>query len=584
MIKVDKNDNRGITLVTLSIAIIIMLIITSTLIYNITTGTKVRTLNNMYQDITKLKDKVDLYYSSYNTIPILETKYENVTHIQSINPNDNDVYYVIDLESLENVRLNYGKEYETYKTNPSKDLTDLYIINERSHSIYYVKGIEFDNRIYYTIPGEHTKIETNSIANLQLEKMDANVAVVKINAVDKTNGIKQIKLFVNDKEHQVYDYTSNSREMKKEVLNITLPFGKDYICYLEIVAEDGSLTKSNETVLKNNEYIATADDLKQLATLVNAGTNSFEGQTITLMNDIDLKGSQTNQWTPIGSWTSDGSKNFKGTFNGNNKTISGLYINTTKGCQGLFGINAGTIMKVTVSGTIVESENSTGGIAGDNRGNIELCVNTVNITSSKNNIGGITGINKGYITKCRNEGNITSTGVDANGHGFVGGIAGINQTTKGINQSYNTGTVTGVQTVGGITGGLYEGLVENCYNKGNVSSNKEWVGGIAGLIHLWSGNKIGYAKMKNCYNIGTIATTGAGVAGDIWNKGGPVNNCYYLDSSAIRGYRNSDVTQQVIEVTLKTQAEMKQMATTLGNAFKEDSNNKNEGYPILVWQ
>ena len=47
-----KNNQKGITLATLVIAIVIMMIITSILIYNISTGSDIRRINNMYSDIT----------------------------------------------------------------------------------------------------------------------------------------------------------------------------------------------------------------------------------------------------------------------------------------------------------------------------------------------------------------------------------------------------------------------------------------------------------------------------------------------------------------------------------------------------
>lgn len=153
-----KNNQKGITLTTLVIAIVIMMIITSTLIYNIYTGSDIRALNNMYNDINKLKDKIDLYYATHHTLPIIQANYENIGNIKEINPNDNDKYYVIDLEALENIDLTYGKDYSVYKTSNSNNLTDLYIINEASHSVYYVKGKKIDENIYYTEPKENTKV------------------------------------------------------------------------------------------------------------------------------------------------------------------------------------------------------------------------------------------------------------------------------------------------------------------------------------------------------------------------------------------------------------------------------------------
>lgn len=115
MINNKLRTNKGITLITLILATVIMLIISSILIYNAQTGVKTRALNNMYNDVKILKDRIDIYYSKYGALPILSTKYTNINNIKGINVNDNDNYFVIDLESLENLTLTYGKDYKSYK-------------------------------------------------------------------------------------------------------------------------------------------------------------------------------------------------------------------------------------------------------------------------------------------------------------------------------------------------------------------------------------------------------------------------------------------------------------------------------------
>lgn len=115
MINNKLKTDKGITLIILIISIIIMIIISSMLIYNAQTGSKMKALNDMYKDIEVLKDRIDIYYSKYGTLPILNTKYTNVNGIKGININDNDNYFVIDLESIENLTLTYGKDYIKYK-------------------------------------------------------------------------------------------------------------------------------------------------------------------------------------------------------------------------------------------------------------------------------------------------------------------------------------------------------------------------------------------------------------------------------------------------------------------------------------
>lgn len=87
--------------------------------------------------------------------------------------------------------------------------------------------------------------------------------------------------------------------------------------------------------------ISTAADLKQFADMVNEGTD-FDGNYLKLEQDINLGGSAENTWTPIGGKELSKDKNtitvskFKGVFDGNGKTISGLYVDG-KQFQGLFG-------------------------------------------------------------------------------------------------------------------------------------------------------------------------------------------------------------------------------------------------------
>ena len=84
MIEKNHIKQKGITLVTLSIAIIMMLIITSILVFNANTSIIMKNLDNMYQDIELLKDKIDLYYAKYKALPIINTKYSNINTINSI--------------------------------------------------------------------------------------------------------------------------------------------------------------------------------------------------------------------------------------------------------------------------------------------------------------------------------------------------------------------------------------------------------------------------------------------------------------------------------------------------------------------
>ncbi len=280
-------------------------------------------------------------------------------------------------------------------------------------------------------------------------------------------------------------------------------------------------------------------ELRQFAADVNGGKN-FEGKTVVLSADISLGGEAT-PWTPIGT----SSNPFKGTFDGGKHVISGLYINTATSYQGLFGniATGGTVKNVTVQGDIITTGSHAAGIAGNNDGTIQNCSSSVNVTFTGSFTyyhAGIAGENGGTISGCINSGNITATTAS-----------------------------------GGIVGRNFGGMVTNCYNTGTINS----VGGshVGGVV----GQSRNGASVTNCYNLGNVTggtNTGA-VVGQDQNNG--CSNCYYLTGTATYGIGSLSSTSGS-----KTETELKaaDMITTLGSAFKADTDNLNNGYPVLTWQ
>ena len=142
-------NNRGIALVSLTIAVIILIVLTSMLIYNAKSGIKLRNLTMMKNDIDVLTDEINAYYVKCGDIPV-EIEYLGPINFEK-QPNDDEKYYVIDLSAFEGISLNYGLDYNNI--NSSEDtvnLTDVYIVNKQSMHVYYAKGIEMDGIMYYT--------------------------------------------------------------------------------------------------------------------------------------------------------------------------------------------------------------------------------------------------------------------------------------------------------------------------------------------------------------------------------------------------------------------------------------------------
>lgn len=129
-----SNPQKGITLISLIMTVIILLILSTITISSIRSSNNVAPYNNMIADITLLEDKVLVYYNKYGEIPkktdVAEKELEGTT------------YYEIDLSKLENITLNYGTKIDG-------DETDIYLVNDNL-KVYYLKGIEKSGTIHHT--------------------------------------------------------------------------------------------------------------------------------------------------------------------------------------------------------------------------------------------------------------------------------------------------------------------------------------------------------------------------------------------------------------------------------------------------
>lgn len=176
-------SNKGITMISLSIAIIILALLTSMVAYYSTDSVEIKKLNNMYNDIEQLEEKVSIYFYENEKTPIL-VEYPDVEEILAEQRRnlDSDKYYVLDLTKLKNVELNYGKDFEKIKANNSdvQSYKDIYVINEESHNVYYLQGIEVEEKVYHARPQtdeEQVEMKTTKIASIEdLVKFQQSVA------------------------------------------------------------------------------------------------------------------------------------------------------------------------------------------------------------------------------------------------------------------------------------------------------------------------------------------------------------------------------------------------------------------------
>lgn len=252
--------------------------------------------------------------------------------------------------------------------------------------------------------------------------------------------------------------------------------------------------------------------------------DTFVGKIITLDKDIDLSG-VGDEWKAIGQKE----KPFEGTFDGAKHKIFGLKTSNSVAINGIFGVTTeeAEIKNLIVKAEIYEAQ-TIGGIVAINGGRITACKFYGTIIGF-HAIGGLTGMNTGVIRRSSNHGNITSN------NQYAGGLIGVNQNDIGeVTDSYNTGTISGVNCVGGITGHNSGSQIKNCFNKGEVITfqgyaNSECIGGIVGY------NNAG-CPIKNCFNSAKI--TGGKYTGGIAGKNlGTLNGCF--NEANIKGTKNT---------------------------------------------
>ena len=238
--------------------------------------------------------------------------------------------------------------------------------------------------------------------------------------------------------------------------------------------------------------IETAEQLAKLAADVNSGVvgKTHTKEHFILIANLDLS---AHRWIPIGYGDSNGSFHaFSSYFDGNNKTITGLYVDETQEevSAGLFGNFSGYELKnIIISDAYVKASCKNRNAAGVLIGNAS----------------------QGYgmsisVSDCKVSGTVENT------KALSGGLVGYN--------SYGTykDCVVDVEVIGGgKSGGFigedFNGIYQNCIAKGNV--NGSWsVGGFAGVLFFESG-------VDKCASYGKVTASD-------WNVGGFVG---YVESN-----------------------------------------------------
>lgn len=301
--------------------------------------------------------------------------------------------------------------------------------------------------------------------------------------------------------------------------NQTTPDGV-WTAYATDSFEGGSGTKDDPYEIK------TAEQLAKLAKDINSGIGAKEythsGEYFILTENIDLS---AHRWVPIGYAAGAHAKKFVGYFDGNHKTIAGLYVKEERTLEdnnysaGLFGSVGGEIIQnLTIENGYVEASGKTGilvgdaTIAADSDKAFVNCKVSGTVKSNGAMIGGMIGYNSyGSYENCTADVNII-------GAGKAGGFVGEDYNGKYSNCTAK-GKVSGAWSVGGFAGILFFGTtVEKCASYGKVEATDWNTGGFVGYVK--NGVKIekcvSYSDVSNTVNmkVGGFVGTNDGKQGD----------------------------------------------------------------------
>lgn len=324
--------------------------------------------------------------------------------------------------------------------------------------------------------------------------------------------------------------TGNSNDFSYNLMDLTPYTTYEYRAFVNV--SDCDITayggiETFELTWQNQDTICiyNADMLRWVSEKCNSGT-TFEGKCIKLMNDITLPLNVPNNMTSIGVYPN---YPFKGTFDGNGKLITNLYIDQPNTpYQGFFGYTLNAYL---------------------------FNVGLVNITASgRNYTGGMVAYAENtYMRDCYvNGGTLFALS-------YCGGLVGYQEqgTNSIISGCYNTCEVTGNNYVGGLIGFSNYSTVRNSYVAGRVSAQGEPVGAIIG-----GANEV---LMYYCYfSIELTGQTNAIGWNNIGKDGGEgMTNVQMRDPQFVN----------TLNQNLATPVWMADYATHINN-----------GFPIIKWQ
>lgn len=335
--------------------------------------------------------------------------------------------------------------------------------------------------------------------------------------------------------------------MKKQLLIIII-LACSIICGAQ-TPWNGTIAESydgGDGTSANPYQIATAEQLALLAQQTNEGTggDAYYIMTSDICLNANLNVNPLN-WIPIGQLVNGTPSFFTGHFDGNNKTVSGLYYNNPDDDEvvGLFGCTYDAeIYDINLSNCSLSGSKYVGALVGRaGFTNISGCdIDHVTVNCEVRSAGGLVGF-FGLPYGVYEDATETYLIIDCHAHQGVmvfgrlaGGLVGeISEYLLGgpsvpsvVSNCSSEALVEGSSSVGGIAGSFRNGKIDHCICWNEVHSS-EWAGGMVGcgialnvyncvnctyaVASMFCGGMVGYlygGNLAHCENYGQIEGNG----------------------------------------------------------------------------
>ena len=316
---------------------------------------------------------------------------------------------------------------------------------------------------------------------------------------------------------------------------------------------------------KTEYVLKDAADLYGFALL--SGEITFEGKTVKLGADITVNQGDATGWSsttaPDFDWLSisanvAATERFKGTFDGQEHAISGIYLKTSDTYGGMFvGTQAGAVIKnfKLKNSYFYSTGGNLGSIVGNGAGTFDTIYSDAIVEGTSAYMGGFAG-------------RIATAGVRFSNCQFAGKVESASSSTNA-----RTGGIIGSVMVKTTT-------LVNCLNSGIIIGTKGSVGGLVG-----SSNGESQVAINYCLNTGNVKIgeeNGYAIAGD-GSKKVTCNKTYAVDGEGT-------IPEKVTGVTTVARDEMKgtNALTSMPALFEYTAGEKNywsmtaDGAPVLT--